>query len=104
MANKKKSKKKTKVKRIKKNFFLSVAIIIITITMLVSLPRIVMQVIDKYNESKELEEKLISLQEDEDKLNSEIEKLKDPDYLARYAREKYFYSKDGELILRLPEK
>jgi putative chitinase len=29
--------------------------------------------------------------------------IKDPDYVARYAREKYMYSKDGEIILRLPE-
>ena len=34
-------------------------------------------------------------------LNS-IELLQDKDYLARYAREKYFYSKDGEVIIRMP--
>ena len=33
----------------------------------------------------------------------DVEKLEDPDYIARYAREKYMYSKDGEIILRLPE-
>ena len=26
------------------------------------------------------------------------------DYIARYAREKYLYSKDGEFILKIPEK
>ena len=30
-------------------------------------------------------------------------KLQDPDYIARYAREKYLYSKDGEFILKIPE-
>ena len=30
-------------------------------------------------------------------------KLQDPDYVARYAREKYLYSKDGEIIIRIPE-
>ena len=40
---------------------------------------------------------------EEDKLNSDIKKLKDPEYVARYAREKYMYSKDGELIIRLPD-
>ena len=36
----------------------------------------------------------------------EVSKLKDPDYIARYAREKYMYSKNGEIILRMidPEK
>ena len=30
-----------------------------------------------------------------------LEKLNDPDYIARYARETYLYSKDGEYIIRL---
>ena len=44
-----------------------------------------------------------TLKDEEDKLNSDIKKLKDPEYVARYAREKYMYSKDGELIIRLPD-
>ena len=54
-------------------------------------------------EKNHLEEKLVNLKEEEDTLNSDIKKLKDPDYVARYAREKYMYSKDGEIILRLPD-
>lgn len=54
-------------------------------------------------EKKELQNKLASLQEQEDVLNSDIKKLKDPEYVARYAREKYMYSKDGELIIRIPD-
>ena len=42
-------------------------------------------------------------QEKEAELKVDVEKLEDPDYIARYAREKYMYSKDGEIILRLPE-
>ena len=55
------------------------------------------------NEKKELEEKIVNLQEEEKKLESDIQKLEDPTYIARYAREKYLYSKDGELIIRLPD-
>ena len=40
---------------------------------------------------------------DEEKVNSDIKKLEDPEYVARYAREKYLYSKDGELIIRIPD-
>lgn len=54
-------------------------------------------------EKSELEEKLVNLKEEEGNLNSDIKKLKDPDYVARYAREKYMYSKDGELIIRIPD-
>ena len=33
----------------------------------------------------------------------DVDKLQDPDYIARYAREKYLYSKDGEFIIKIPE-
>jgi cell division protein DivIC len=36
-------------------------------------------------------------------LKSDVNKLQDPDYVARYAREKYLYTKDGELIIRIPK-
>lgn len=55
-------------------------------------------------EEKQLREKLVSLQAEEESLKIEIQKLKDPDYLARYARENYLYSKDGEYIIKLEEK
>ena len=53
------------------------------------------------NENINLENKLKSLQNDEENLNIEIQKLKDPEYIARYARENYSYSKDGEYIIKL---
>lgn len=53
------------------------------------------------NENINLENKLNSLQNDEENLKIEIQKLKDPEYIARYARENYSYSKDGEYIIKL---
>ena len=41
--------------------------------------------------------------EEEENLKSEITRLKDPEYIARYAREKYLYSKNGELIIKIEE-
>ena len=43
------------------------------------------------------------LKEEEKILESDIQKLEDPSYVARYAREKYLYSKDGEIIIRMPD-
>lgn len=63
----------------------------------------VSKIIEIKNEKVALKEKLVSLKDEEDKLNSDIKKLRDPEYVARYAREKYMYSKDGELIIRLPD-
>ena len=37
---------------------------------------------------------------EEEKLQSEITKLQDPEYIARYAREKYLYSAPDEIIIR----
>ena len=36
-------------------------------------------------------------------LKNEINKLQDPEYMARYAREKYLYSKNNEIIIKIEE-
>ena len=56
---------------------------------------------DLKNEKNNLEDELVILQEEKEGLEIDILKLEDPEYIAKYVREKYFYSKDGELILRL---
>ena len=55
-------------------------------------------------EEKLLQTKLYELKDEETDLNQEISKLKDDDYLARYAREEYLYSKDGEYVIKIDEK
>ena len=69
---------------------------------LLTIFNVVSQIIDKYKEAETLEKQMVVLSDKEEELNSEIIKLQDKDYLARYAREKYFYSKNGELIIRIP--
>ena len=54
-------------------------------------------------EKKEREDKYIELQERTEYLRNEVSKLNDPDYLAKFARENYSYSKDGEIILKIDE-
>lgn len=61
------------------------------------------QINDIYNEKKSLEREKEDLKDEQATLNADIEKLSDPEYIARYAREKYFYSKDGEIILRMSD-
>ena len=85
-------------------FILFVAIISMTVFMFITLSGVVVQIYDKNKEASELEDKLADLRDSEEKLESEISRLQDPEYLARYAREKYFYSKENELIIRIPEK
>jgi len=52
---------------------------------------------------KDLQQQLTSLQEQEETLSTDIQKLKDPEYIAKYARENYMYSKDGEYILKIED-
>lgn len=52
-------------------------------------------------DKKELDKVYASYLEEEELLKSEIEKLQDDEYIARYAREKYLYSKDGEIIIKI---
>lgn len=51
----------------------------------------------------DLELQLSSLQNKEETLKVDIQKLKDPEYIAKYARENYMYSKDGEYIIKIEE-
>lgn len=56
-------------------------------------------------QEKELNQNLSSLKENAENLKVEIEKLKDPEYIARYAREKFFYSKgSGEYLIKIDKK
>ena len=61
----------------------------------------IMKIRELKNEKNELKEKLVSLKEEKELLETDILRLEDSEYIAKYVREKYFYSKDGELILRL---
>lgn len=97
-------KKSGKVKRNRRMLLLGFGSIVIIITMTFTIGKYWIDIIDKYKEKKVLEQKLIDLQAEEKELKLDANKLQDPDYIARYAREKYLYSKDGEFIIKIPEK
>ena len=50
-----------------------------------------------------LDEEYSLLLDEEKQIEADIKRLQDPEYIARYVREKYLYSRDGELILRIKE-
>lgn len=91
-------------KKAKRRFFLlGISSIAIIVGMTLSIGKYWIEIIDKYQEKKELNKELESLKEKEEQLKVDADKLQNPDYVARYAREKYLYSKDGEFILQIPE-
>ena len=59
------------------------------------------KIIQKKVEKEKLLNKLDELKTEEKILSDDVEKLKNPEYAARYAREKYLYSKTGEKILKI---
>lgn len=59
------------------------------------------KIFSNYKEKREYENQYEDLLEQEEILSSDIIKLQDPDYIARFAREKYLYSKNGEIIIRI---
>lgn len=54
---------------------------------------------DKEQLQTEMNEKL----DEEEDLKMQITKLQDPEYIAKYAREKYLMSKNDEIIIRIDD-
>lgn len=99
----KKKKKKIKASKLRMLILIPVSCFIIGyfLYLLLSYPY---NIIKLKNEQSIYEKELLQLEINEKNLKNEIEKLKDPDYLARYARENFQYSKDGEIILKIDKK
>ncbi len=57
------------------------------------------QIVANRKTKEELTSKYSELLENEESLEGEVVKLQDPEYVAKYAREKYLFTKDGELII-----
>ena len=81
--------------------FLLSAIVIFIIILISTIFSDAMQIYNNRRETERLREEYSMLLEKETSLRSEVIKLQDPDYVARYAREKFLYTKDGEKILRI---
>ena len=50
-------------------------------------------------EAQELEKQYAELVEKEENLENEVIKLQDPEYVAKYARERFLYTKEGEIVI-----
>jgi len=59
------------------------------------------EIYNKKCEKDTLSENLVVLKEEEETLKVELNKLKDPAYVAKYAREKLFYSESDEYIIKI---
>ena len=92
-----------KVKARRRILLLGFGSIFIIFAMTFTVGKYWVEIYEKYQEKKVLDDELIALREKEEELKVDANKLQNPDYVAKYAREKYLYSKDGEYILQIPE-
>lgn len=92
-----------KISKKSKRRLLLICIVTISLIslLLVNIFSVWKQLLDKREEKKFYTMELKKLKEEEEFLKVEAEKLQDPDYVARYAREQYLYSKDGEFNIRI---
>lgn len=77
--------------------------IFIIVFVLITISNIGYEIYVKYKEKEKLDEELSVLRQKEAELTVDVERMKDPEYVARYLREKFLYSKSGEYIIRIPE-
>ena len=94
-------KRKYTVKTKSRTFIISLLFVIIIFTLVYTIFNDIQKITILNIEKKELAKKSNKLKDEEASLESDIARLSDDVYVARYAREKYFYSKEGELILKI---
>lgn len=96
------AKKRRKVKtNFKRAFLITVFCLVTNFFVITYIGGTFKNVIELKKEQKELSGTLVTLKEEEETLKSEVNKLQDPDYIAKYAREKFMYSGEGEYIIRI---
>ena len=96
--------KKRRIKKSKRHLlFLITVLLVLVVCVIGSVFKDWVQIMDNKTEKVELLNRYSSLLEEEEQLKSDVNKLQDPEYVARYAREKYLYTKSGEIIIRIPK-
>lgn len=80
--------------------FISLTIIVLLVCLVASVSKDITQIYKNRKETAELTTQYESLLDKQKKLSSEVAKMQDPEYVVRYAKEKYLYSTDNEIIIR----
>ncbi len=92
--------KKTKKEK-KRLFVISTVIILLIVSLISSVAGDWTKIMENKSKITSLNKKYNDLLSDEEKLVSEVTKLQDDEYILRYAKEKFMYSENGEIIIRM---
>ncbi|WP_223703324.1 FtsB family cell division protein [Sutcliffiella deserti] len=82
-------------------FFVIVAVFGILIGKTLLEQRAILQ--EKQDRKEAVEQELVQLEQEQHRLEEEIVKLNDDEYIAKIARRDYFMSEDGEIIFNIPD-
>ena len=91
---------KSTIRQKRRLLFISLTIIILLACLVTSISKDASRIYRNRKETAELTTKFETLLADQKKLASEVAKMQDPEYVVRYAKEKYLYSTDNEIIIR----
>lgn len=83
--------------------FYTIGLIISIVLFTSSCVSYISQIVKNNSEMDKLEVTYNEKLSEEETLKDEINKLQDPEYMARYAREKYLYSKKNEIIIKIED-
>jgi len=83
--------------------FLGISLIIAIVFCVSSSISYISQILNARNQIEDLKVTYNDKLDDEEELKEEINKLQDPEYMAKYAREKYLYSKKDEIIIKIED-
>lgn len=85
----------------KRLFFISFIIVGLVFLLGFSVYKDFIIISNNKNQTTKLTKEYENLLDEKKSLTSQVTKMQDPDYLARYAKEKYLYSKEDEVIIRI---
>lgn len=95
--------KKVSSKAKRRFCFLSICFVIVLTLFVGSIFQDWLKIMHNKQEIATMNQYYVDLLAEEESLTSEVTKLHDSDYIARYAREKYMYSLPGEIIIKMPD-
>lgn len=92
-----------KKKKLRYNVILSLIAIAVSCGLIFSVVSQVIRIHHRKQELAILEKQRQKLVKEKASLNKEVKELEEDDYIVRYARDHYIFSKDGEKAVVLPD-
>lgn len=87
--------------KLKKNVYIFSFFVVFVFLVIFSVASVLKKIVVLNKEKNELKEVLYEAKEEKKYLESEVERFNDEEYVARFAREKYLFSKEGEYIIKI---